>query len=232
MIKLLKLLAALALLGFPIAVVGFRLGAFPFSISFQLLTYTVYLSAAVFVLGMVVGFVMRADRGAAKSARTAAMIALLPLIGLGTQVFTAKSVPGIHNISTDVVNPPAFDKVVALRGEYTNPLEYNIANLASIQTQAYPNVKTLSTELSPIDAHARAKAVVESMGLELVNSDQSNGIIEATETTTIWGFKDDLVVRITENDGKTAVDLRSVSRIGTSDLGANARRIEKFLAKF
>ena len=70
------------------------------------------------------------------------------------------------------------------------------------------------------------------MGLELVNSDQSNGIIEATETTTIWGFKDDLVVRITESDGKTAVDLRSVSRIGMSDLGANARRIEKFLAKF
>jgi uncharacterized protein (DUF1499 family) len=232
MIKLLKPLSILALLGFPIAVVGFRLDAFPFPISFQIITYTVYLSAAVFILGMLMSFIKRADSDLAKSARTAAMIALLPLIGLGTQIFTAKSVPSIHNISTDVVNPPKFDKVVALRGENTNPLEYNVEKTASVQTQAYPKVKTLITDLSASDAHARAKAVVESMGLELVNSDASNGIIEATETTTIWGFKDDLVIRIAEQDGKTAVDLRSVSRIGISDLGANAKRIEKFLAKF
>lgn len=232
MIKLLKPLAILALLGFPIAVIGFRLGAFPFSTSFQLLTYTVYLSAAVFLVGMVMSLVKRADVDLAKSARTAALIALLPMIGIGTQVFTAKSVPGIHNISTDVVNPPKFDKVVALRGENTNPLEYNIEKLATIQTEAYPKVKTLITDLSVIDAHARAKTVVESMGLELVNSDASNGIIEATETTTIWGFKDDVVVRITAQGDSTAIDLRSVSRIGMSDLGANAKRIEKFLAKF
>ena len=100
MIKLLKPLSVLALLGFPIAVVGFRLGAFPFSISYQIMTYTVYLSAAVFLLGMLMSFIKRADGDLAKSARTAAMIALLPLIGLGTQIFTAKSVPRIHNIST------------------------------------------------------------------------------------------------------------------------------------
>jgi uncharacterized protein (DUF1499 family) len=232
MIKILKPLAILALLGFPIAVVGFRLGAFPFSSSFQILTYTVYLSAAVFLVGMVMSFIKRADVNLAKSARTAALIALLPMIGIGTQVFTAQSVPGIHNISTDVVNPPKFDKVVALRGENTNPLEYNIDKLASVQTAAYPKVKTLITDLNISDAHARAKSVIESMGLELVNSDASNGIIEATETTTIWGFKDDLVVRITEQEDSTAIDLRSVSRIGMSDLGANAKRIEKFLAKF
>ncbi|MFT6408847.1 MAG: hypothetical protein ACJAQ6_002269 [Arenicella sp.] len=232
MIKLLKLLAAFTLLGFPIAVVGFRLGAFAFPTSFQILTYTVYLSAAVFIVGMVMSFIKRTDPIMAKSSRTIAMIALLPLIGLGTQMFTAKSVPAIHNISTDVVNPPAFDKVVALRGEKTNPLEYNVADLASVQTEAYPKVKTLITDLSVSEAHARAKSVLESMGLELVNSDQSNGILEATETTTLWGFKDDLVVRIAESNGKTAVDLRSVSRIGMSDLGANAKRIEKFLAKF
>lgn len=232
MIKILKPLSILALLGFPIAVVGFRLGAFPFPISFKIITYTLFLSAAVFFLGMLMSFIKRADSDFAKSARTAAMIALLPLIGLGTQIFTAKTVPSIHNISTDVVNPPRFDKVVALRGENTNPLDYNIEETASVQTRAYPKVKTLLTDLSVNEAHARAKAVVESMGLELVNSDVSNGIIEATQTTVLWGFKDDLVIRIAEQEGQTAVDLRSVSRIGISDLGANAKRIEKFLAKF
>ncbi len=230
--KLLKILAVVALLGFPVAVIGFRLGIFPFSTSFSLMGATAILAAAVFFLGMVLSFVKRSDAQVAKSARTAAMIALLPVIGLGTQAITGKSVPPIHNISTDTVNPPAFDKVVDLRTEGHNPLAYDTAKLADAQMAAYPNVKTLTTELSEQEAHARAKAVVESMGLELVNSDVDKGIIEATQTTAIWGFKDDMVVRITTLDGATAVDVRSVSRIGVSDLGANAKRIEKFLAKF
>jgi len=232
LVKLLKPFAILALLGFPVAVIGFRLNLFPFPTSFQVMQYTVFLSAGVFFLGMVVSFIQRKEVDLAKSARTSAMIALLPLIGLGTQVFTATSVPEIHNISTDTVDPPKFEKVVSLRDESNNPLEYNIAALAEVQSKAYPNVKTLITDLDVVAAHARAKSIIESMGLELVNSDPENGIIEATETTTIWGFKDDLVVRINEKEGMTAVDLRSVSRIGRSDLGANAKRIERFLAKF
>ncbi len=232
MIKLLKPLAILAALGFPIAVIGYRLSLFPFPTSFQILTYTVYLSLVVFFLSLVMSFVKRSEPVLAKSAGIAAMIALLPLIGLGSQLFSARSVPEIHNISTDTVNPPAFDKVVALRSEYNNPLEYDVTKLAEIQSKAYPNVKTLMTDLSVAEAHAKAETVVKSMGLELVNSDAEAGIIEATETTTIWGFKDDIVVRIAEKGGETAVDLRSVSRIGRSDLGANAKRIEKFLANF
>ena len=88
------------------------------------------------------------------------------------------------------------------------------------------------SNLSLTDSHAKAKSVVEALGWELVNSDVDTGIIEATETTMLWGFKDDVVIRLTETDGKTAIDLRSVSRIGRSDLGANAKRIETFLAEF
>jgi len=230
-IKILKLLAVVTILGFPVAVIGFRLGMFPFSVSFLLMGATLFIAIAVFFIGWGLSFIKRADVDFAKSVRTSAMIALLPIVALGSQVFTGTSVPRIHNISTDVINPPVFDKVVALRTTSDNPLVYD-NRLADIQLSAYPKIKTLTTNLSPIDAHVRAKAVVESMGLELVNSDPEKGIIEATETTTIWGFKDDIVVRITEKDNKTAVDLRSVSRIGQSDLGANAKRIEKFIAKF
>lgn len=230
--KVLKLLAILAILGFPMAVIGFRLNLFPFSVSGQLIRYTLFLSAGVFLVGMLISFVKRKDTDLAKSARTSAMIALLPLIGIGTQIFVGTSVPRIHNISTDTVNPPKFDKVASLRSESHNSLEYNTEKLASEQSQAYPKVKTLVSDMTLIDAHAKAKSVIESMGLALVNSDTEKGIIEATETTAIWGFKDDMVVRIVEKDGKTIIDLRSVSRIGQSDLGANAKRIEKFLAKF
>ena len=230
--KVLKLLAIFAVLGFPMAVIGFRLNLFPFSVSGQLIKYTLFLSAAVFLVGILISLVKRIDNDLAKSARTSAMIALLPLIGIGTQIFVGMSVPRIHNISTDTVNPPKFDKVASLRSESHNPLEYNTEELASEQSQAYPKVKTLVSDMTLIDAHAKAKSVIESMGLALVNSDAEKGIIEATETTAIWGFKDDVVVRVVEKDGKTIIDLRSVSRIGQSDLGANAKRIEKFLAKF
>lgn len=232
MIKLLKPLAILAILGFPIAVAAYRFDLVGFGTSFNIIKATFFLAAAVFFVGMIASFVKRADGVKAKAALTAATLALIPIIGLGTQIFTARSVPFIHNISTDVVNPPAFDKVVDLRSPDHNPLEYNIEELASVQTAAYPKVKTLVSNLSLPEAHAKAKSVAESLGWELVNSNPAAGIIEATETTKLWGFKDDVVIRITEADGKTAIDLRSVSRIGGSDIGANAKRIEKFLTAF
>lgn len=241
MIKLLKALAVLSLLGFPVAVILFRLELVEFSVSFKIINYTTILAAVVFLLSMVVSFVMRKNSERAKAARMAALIAFVPVIGIGTQAVTAKSVPFIHNISTDTINPPAFDKVVSLRTAQHNPHAYigttvidadSGQTLAQLQHSAYPNVVTLLSDLSKEQAHVKAKSVAESMGWELVNSDVSAGIIEATETTLIWGFKDDVVVRLTNVDGKTAVDLHSVSRIGGSDLGANAKRIETFLKKF
>jgi len=67
------------------------------------------------------------------------------------------------------------------------------------------------------------------LGWELVNSDASQGIVEATETTTWFGFKDDIVVRIKDEGSQRFVDIRSKSRIGRSDLGKNAERIHTFV---
>lgn len=241
MSKLLKPLAILSLLGFPIAVVLYRLNVVAFPTSFKIINYTVVLAVAVFFFSMVTSFWLRKNTAKAHSARMAALIAVVPIIGIGSQAFTAKNVPFIHNISTDIVNPPAFDKVVSLRTAEHNPHQFladSIANketkqtLAELQQAAYPNVKTHMSELSIAEAHVKAKSVAESLGWELVNSDLEAGIIEATQTTFIWGFKDDVVVRISDVGGKTAVDLHSVSRIGGSDFGVNAKRIETFLASF
>jgi len=233
MSKLLKPLAILAVLGFPIAVAGYRLNLFEFGVSFKIMTWTAYLAAAVFFVGMLVTFIKRrSNPGLSKTARVASYIALLPLLGLGSQVFVARSVPAIHNISTDTVNPPAFDKVSKLRTPEHNPLTYASEELADIQQASYPQVKTLLSDLSFADAHARALELAESNGWDIVSADAAAGQVEATHTSLIWGFKDDVVVRILERGDKRAVDLRSVSRIGRSDLGKNAKRISKFLADF
>jgi uncharacterized protein (DUF1499 family) len=229
----LKRLSIIALLGFPIAVIGSRLGVYDFRMGFSILRYSVYLAVAIFVLGLIVMFVQRKSNAAGfVAARTAILIALVPLALIGNTLVTARSVPPIHNISTDTANPPQFQKIVELRGETSNSLLYDASSLAEVQRQAYPEVQTLLTSDTPEQAHAKALGIVDALGWELVNADAAAGIIEATETTAIWAFKDDVVIRITQQGERTAIDLRSVSRVGQSDIGANAKRIMKFLGAY
>ena len=254
--NLLKKLSLLAVLGFPLSLIGYRMGAYDFGVGFAGIKYTVYLTLAVFVLGLLVMFLQRKrNPSESKAAMHAVLISLIPMIGIGSQIMTAKSVPSIHNISTDTVNPPEFSRIAEIRTSEHNPLEYDASKLAALQNEAYPEVKTIYSELSLPEAHGKALVVAEALGWEVVNQDVVTGIIEATETTKLWNFKDDIVIRVTGvggvADGETiaetiadsdniagsenkrvAVDLRSVSRIGQSDLGANAKRIEKFIDGF
>jgi uncharacterized protein (DUF1499 family) len=143
---------------------------------------------------------------------------------------TARSVPPIHNISTDVDDPPEFDAVVALRGANSNPLAYDRDKLAAPQQEAYPDVVPLELADAPADVFDRALEALKGLGLEVVNADHEAGRIEAVATTFWFGFKDDVVVRIRPlPSGGSRVDVRSVSRVGQSDLGANAARIAKIL---
>ena len=230
----LKRLAFASLLGFPLAVIGTRVGLFGFQVGILMVAATLVLALLIFAAGMTLTFMQRRSQPeAAKIARVAAYIALVPLIGIGWQLIAARNVPQIHNISTDVVDPPEFAKIAEIRSDKHNPLEYDSAVLAEVQQKAYPNVKTLYTDLSLEAAHRKAIVVAEALGWEVIDQDLVSGIVEATETTALWGFKDDVVIRVRRQaDGKVAVDLRSVSRVGRSDLGANAKRIERFLAAY
>ena len=138
----------------------------------------------------------------------------------------------IHNISTDVVNPPNFDKVVELRGEGSNPHIYDAKLLSIVQTEAYPEIKTKVVTQTQQQAHRQALDAIHTLGWNLINSNPNNGIIEASETSALWGFTDDVVIRVNGQGSKTKIDMRSVSRIGRSDLGQNAKRITRFFEEF
>jgi uncharacterized protein (DUF1499 family) len=140
----------------------------------------------------------------------------------------AGGVPPIHDISTDLENPPTFDAVVPLRADAPNSLE-RPPELAGQQRQGYPNIVPI-TLAAPMDqAFERALAVAQDKGWAIVMADQSSGRIEATDTTFWFGFVDDIVVRLTPWGSGTRVDVRSVSRLGRGDAGTNARRIRDFL---
>ena len=68
-------------------------------------------------------------------------------------------------------------------------------------------------------------------GWDIVESRPDQGRIEATDTTLWFGFKDDIVVRVTAQDRASRIDVRSVSRVGKSDVGTNANRIRNYLLK-
>ena len=232
--NLLKRLSYLAVLGFPLSVLGTRLGVFDFSVGLAGIKYSLFLAAAIFVVGLICWLMQReSNPKGSRAARVAMMLSLLPIIGIGSQIVLARSVPAIHNISTDTINPPEFSRIAELRTDKNNPLEYQASLLADKQTKAYPNVKTLVTDLTPREAHRIALGIASYFDWNIVAENVVTGIIEATETTKLWAFKDDVVIRVTElPSGGSAIDMRSVSRIGQSDLGANAKRIEKFMAEF
>ena len=140
-----------------------------------------------------------------------------------------KSVPPIHDISTDLVNPPEFVAIAPLRADAPNPVEYAGVEVATQQRAAYPELQTLNYTQSKSELVEATKQVIDHLGWQLVNIDADQGIIEATDRTMWFGFKDDVIVRITDNGSKRLVDIRSKSRVGGSDLGKNAERIHGFI---
>lgn len=142
-----------------------------------------------------------------------------------------RAAPPIHDITTDTANPPAFVAVTPdLRGANTNPVTYDPA-IAPVQAKAYPALAPLLLPDAPAAAFEKALAAAKAMGWEIVASDAATGRIEATDTVPWWGFKDDVVVRLTAEGTGTRIDVRSKSRVGKGDLGVNAKRISDYLAK-
>jgi uncharacterized protein (DUF1499 family) len=215
----------------PLGALGSRFGFWPFTVGFLGLAGGAILAMFGLVLG-IVGLVVAYRRNLQHNNPPIYMgvaISVLILAVLGSLFSSASSVPPIHNISTDVSDPPKFDKVIALRGENSNPLEFDAATIAPLQAEHYPWVKPLMSDQDADQAYSGALAAVEGLGMEVVNADSAGGLIEATATTFWFGFKDDVVVRVRASERGSVIDVRSVSRVGLSDLGANARRIGEIL---
>lgn len=147
-----------------------------------------------------------------------------------SMMMKGKSVPAIHDISTDLSTPPQFEAIVPLRIDAPNPSEYAGPETAVEQRRAYPGLTTKQYSQNQNQVFDAALVSANTLGWDIVNSDKTRGIIEATDTTQWFGFKDDVVIRIRQNGQLTDVDMRSKSRVGRSDLGKNADRINTFFA--
>jgi uncharacterized protein (DUF1499 family) len=207
-----------------------RTGQISLTTAFLVMRWAAYGGMAALMLG-VIGAIIAARRPA--RGRGAAIAAILIVVtGLAVPALwlrRASRVPRIHDITTDTDRPPVFVAVVPLRTGARNPVEYGGSDIAAQQRQGYPDIAPLTLAVPPKEAFDRALAAARSLGWEIVASDPASGRIEATDTTFWFGFKDDIVVRVAAAPGGSRVDVRSLSRVGVSDVGTNAARIRKYL---
>jgi len=140
----------------------------------------------------------------------------------------AKQLPRIHDISTDTENPPLFVAVIPFRKGAPNASDYGGPETALKQREAFPDIQPLMLDMAPEKAFDKALSVAQKMSWHIVDVDKENMRIEATDTTVWFGFQDDIVIRITPLANKSRIDVRSVSRVGLSDVGTNAARIRKY----
>lgn len=211
---------------------GTRFDWWNYPVGFQLLRLGARVGAAAAVVGLLL-----AVGGGWLRRWSALLLALVALVAGGVAVGIpwaglqrARSVPPIHDITTDTVNPPQFQALLPLRSGATSPPGYDGPATARLQEQAYPDIRPAYFRNVPARVFLAAQVVAHQMGWHVVAAVPAEGRLEATARTFWFGFTDDVVVRVKPaGGGGTRVDVRSKSRVGRSDLGTNAARIRRFL---
>lgn len=206
----------------------YKFGFFDLATAFTGFTVGVLVGIAALIL-LGIQFLFKRDTVRLNSTLTALILSIIAIAIPLSMLNTAKNVPPIHDISTDLMNPPEFLAIAPLRADAPNSVEYAGEEAAEQQRQGYPELQTLDYSQSKSELVEATKQAIDNIGWELINIDADKGIIEATDTTLWFGFKDDVVVRITDNGNERLVDIRSKSRVGGSDLGKNAARIHDFI---
>ena len=210
--------------------IGYRLELWHFRTGFTIMRWAFWFAAgaaAICLIGLIIA------RARPPRILAAGLIGIL-VGGLTTYVpwsykKTVDSLPYIHDITTDLNNPPAFEAVKGLRKEGDHPVAYDGPEVAALQQKAYPDLMPLTMPVAKDKVFQAAETALRAMKLDIVEANAAQGRIEATDTSLLFGFKDDMVVRIVGEGAGTKIDVRSKSRVGRSDVGQNARRIRTFL---
>ena len=230
-LRILPWLAVLVALAIAASGYGTKLGAWDYRMGFTILRYGTYAGLAVAAIALVALIVPRTRAGRVPVLAVALVVALaasaLPLYWL--QV--ARTLPPINDITTDLADPPEFVAILPIRASAPVSAAYPGKDTADAQRAGYPDIVPVELASPPQAAFERALAVARDMGWSIVATDPATGRIEATATTAWFGFRDDVVIRVKASGSGSRVDIRSHSRVGRGDLGANAKRIRDFSAR-
>ncbi len=244
----------LAPLVFAVAAIGYKLGVFDLGFAFGTLNQKIgplmlMLCGVLGLASLVCAFIVKPLKGLVP----AILGILIMVFAFGKLLTTKKAVfetlPFIHDVTTDTQDPPVFGEVVM--AERAKVVGVNTADyvgkmapvfkdekptgeklVSALQTKAFPEIRPLVLSQTKDVVYGEALATAKSMGWEIKEDDLAAGRIDATDTTFWYGFDDDITIRLRDGKGGgTIVDVRSLSRIGGSDMGKNADRIGEFLRR-
>ncbi len=217
-----------------LAMVAQRFQLLPFKLAFGgfslALLVTALLSVVALVMLLLSFGVISADVRSSSAAAFA--VGAVPLVLVILLVGAGFKVPKIHDISTDLNDPLHFVHAKTLRTASENSLEIPSLKVMDLQRSHYVALAPLSTADTAATTYEKALQIAADLGWQVVYKSPETFTFEASESTALFGFVDDVVVRVRETDSGSVIDLRSVSRVGVSDLGANAKRIERFQAAY
>ena len=229
LVRIATRVAGLGALSVLVGIVGVQIGVLPPLAAFGMFVLGTLLCGALgLILGAIAVFVTRnAPAGAARTgawkATGASLVLLLVVMGA---MSTGGGAPPINDITTDLDDPPQFAS--DLYGE--RDMSYPPGFAAQVRA-AYPDLAPLATDLAPEDAYRRALATARALGWAITREDPEAGSFDASETTAVFRFVDDVTVRVRPSSDGALIDVRSKSRDGRGDLGANAARIRRFAAE-
>jgi uncharacterized protein (DUF1499 family) len=219
--------SVLVLLAAPL---GTRAGLWPYGIGLLAVAASGAAALLVAVASAAASVVWGRRRHAreARGALLAAVVSLIPALVVGAQIGRGARLPAIHDVTTDPEAPPRFESPEIKGAHRENALEYGGAEIAELQRAAYPDVVPIALDADSGRAFEFARDAARTLGWNVVLEDPVDGRLEAVATTFWFGFKDDVAIRVRPTPSGSVVDVRSVSRVGLSDVGANAARIRRF----
>ena len=212
-----------------------RFGSLATPAAMNLLTVSIgglVLAIVVALVGIVrIWFGGQIGAGQAFTAIAIALIGLaLPLYYL-SQFFL---LPRLNDVETTPRQPMQFSQLAAQRPADANRIVEPDLAAAEIQEKAYPDLRPMELERSATETFDIVHEAVKRLGWTIVLNEppgEQPGRIEATERTLIMGYTDDVLVRVNGDDTHAFIDVRSVSRYGMHDLGANAEHIRTLFAE-
>ena len=223
--SLITIVGVLALVGAALSGIGYANEFFDLNTAFLLLRYAVFVCIAMVVLALFSAFLAKKNGSTPRMVISLVLFILCSGVALNVfmQVKTARSVPFIHDVTTDLVNVPEFSVL--------NPQNPRVENWLEKHKEGYADLTSITLDMDVEAVITKAAEISEGFGWNVASVDHAGGRLEVTETTLWFQFKDDMVVRVTANEsGGSIVDARSVSRVGGSDIGVNAKRIRKLFA--
>ncbi len=170
-------------------------------------------------------------------ASQAFFISLLLLAPAAYAVFKLVTLPTLNDVSTDIDDPPAFSRSrIALDARKGRVPPDVPAERRRAQRQAYPKAVPIVLEVPAEMAFDIARRAALNRGWQVLESSRPGGRtgagrIEAVARTRILRFSDDVTIRVRPRVDGSRIDIRSASRLGSHDFGANAARIAAFAAE-